>query len=285
MFNIQILHTLILLRFPFSLFLMPIFLWALWYVPNPLSLRSLSVFIIFHILVYPASNGYNSLIDQDTEPIGGIAQPPPPPALLGPVTLSMDLTAIVWAGAIDFYFGAWIAFLIGMSRLYSAPWPRLKQYPWLSFGLVSLLQGAFTFEVALYGMGVSPHMLTQPMVLGSAAICTALVGSAYPLSQVFQHTEDKQRGDMTLSRWLGYRKTFLCSEILLGMALLGMITTQPRLLLWIFMGSMLPAGLYLVYWHQQVLQSERAASFSHSLRLNLFWAMGLNICFGLYCLI
>lgn len=261
---------------------MPIFLWALCYIPAPFSLRTLSVFLIFHGLVYPASNGYNSLIDQDTAPIGGIAKPPPPPTILGPVTLMMDLTAIFWAGAIDFYFGGLIAFLIGASRLYSAPWPRLKQYPWLSFALVSLLQGAFTFGFALYGMGLSLSALTQPAVLWSAAICTALVGSAYPLSQVFQHQEDEERGDMTLSRWLGYHKTFLCSEILLGIALLGIIATQPRPLLWLFIGSMLPSSLYLAYWHRQVRRNKKAASFRHSLRLNLLWALGLNLCFGIY---
>ena len=276
MFNPQI------LRFPFSLFLMPIFLWALAYVNAPFSWRTLSVFLIFHALVYPASNGYNSLIDQDTEPIGGIAQPPPPPAILGPVTLAMDLLAILWAWSLEPYFGLLIAFLIIMSRLYSAPWPRLKQYPWLSFVMVALLQGAFTFLSALYGMGVSLHILLQPRVLWSAALCTTLVGSAYPLSQIFQHSEDAQRGDMTLSRWLGYHKTFLCAEALLGCTVLGMATTQPPLLLWLFGGSMLPAGLYLAYWHQQVRQNEKAASFKHSLRLNLLWAIGLNLCFVLY---
>lgn len=282
MFNPHLLHTLILLRFPFSLFLMPIFLWALCYISAPLSLRSLSVFIILHGLVYPSSNGYNSLIDQDTEPIGGIKQPPPPPALLGPVTLFMDGLAIFWACTLDLYFGGLIVFLISMSRLYSAPWPRLKQYPVLSFVLVMGLQGAFTFLAALYGMGLSFTALTQPSILWSALICSALVGSAYPLSQIFQHKEDKQRGDMTLSRFLGYQKTFICSELLLSFSLLAIGWTQPRLLLWLFTLSMLPTGLYLAYWHRQVSKSHQAASFQHSLRLNLLWAVGLNLCFGIY---
>jgi 1,4-dihydroxy-2-naphthoate octaprenyltransferase len=33
------------------------------------------VFFILHVLVYPSSNGYNSYMDRDETPIGGLAKP------------------------------------------------------------------------------------------------------------------------------------------------------------------------------------------------------------------
>jgi hypothetical protein len=34
-----------------------------------------AIFIILHLLVYPASNGYNSYMDRDETPIGGLKNP------------------------------------------------------------------------------------------------------------------------------------------------------------------------------------------------------------------
>jgi 1,4-dihydroxy-2-naphthoate octaprenyltransferase len=65
--------TLQLLRFPFSLFLAPVFFFALSQVENIHWLHCSLVFFILHLLVYPASNGYNSYMDRDETAIGGIA--------------------------------------------------------------------------------------------------------------------------------------------------------------------------------------------------------------------
>jgi len=281
MFSSQFKHTLILLRFPFSLFLMPLFFWALSRTETLDFWRSLSVFAILHGLVYPSSNGYNSLIDQDTEAIGGLEKPPPPPPHLGAVTLGLDGLALLWGFYLAPYFGLFIGFLILMSRLYSAPWPRLKQYPIFSFLLVSLLQGAFTFLGIRYGLSLELTTFSLSDAYAAFA-CSALVAAAYPLSQIFQHAEDAKRGDLTLSRYLGYNGTFLVSEVLLLCAHAGVLLSSTRLQYWIFAICLLPTTLYLLHWHRRVLHDSEAASFGHSLRLNICWALGLNLCFGIY---
>ena len=53
------------------------------------------VFIILHLLVYPASNGYNSYMDRDTGSIGGFKNPFQPTRQLFYVTIAMDIVAIV----------------------------------------------------------------------------------------------------------------------------------------------------------------------------------------------
>src|SRR5882757_1342204 len=86
--------TLQLLRLPFSFFLMPVYWFALGQVVNKDWGRALLIFFILHVLVYPASNGYNSYMDRDTTPIGGVEHPLQPTRQLFWVTLIMDLSAL-----------------------------------------------------------------------------------------------------------------------------------------------------------------------------------------------
>ena len=65
-------NTLKLLRIPFSILLMPIFLLAVSQAEVINIYKTILSFIIIHLLVYPASNGYNSYIDRDEGSIGGI---------------------------------------------------------------------------------------------------------------------------------------------------------------------------------------------------------------------
>src|SRR5436190_6563663 len=74
--------TIKLLRLPFSIFLSPLYFFALAQVPDIHWGKAIMVFLILHFLVYPASNGYNSYMDRDTQSIGGLETPPPPPKQL-----------------------------------------------------------------------------------------------------------------------------------------------------------------------------------------------------------
>ncbi|UOQ78239.1 hypothetical protein MUN84_06535 [Hymenobacter sp. 5516J-16] len=65
-----------LLRIPFSVYLMPVFWFGLSALPPGFSVaRAVGVFVVLHLLAYPASNGYNSYYDQDEGSIGGLRQP------------------------------------------------------------------------------------------------------------------------------------------------------------------------------------------------------------------
>ena len=98
--------TIQLLRFHFSFFLLPVFLFALSQVPEINWTDALIVFFVLHILVYPSSNGYNSYMDRDASPIGGLKNPSPPSRQLFYVTVIMDIIAVVIACVVSFYFDA-----------------------------------------------------------------------------------------------------------------------------------------------------------------------------------
>ena len=82
--------TIKLLRIPFSFFLSPLYFFALGQVMEIDWKKAILVFIILHFLIYPASNGYNSYMDRDTESIGGLEKPPQPSRELYLLTIVMD---------------------------------------------------------------------------------------------------------------------------------------------------------------------------------------------------
>src|SRR5579871_5412043 len=147
----KISSTLKLLRLPFSFFLMPVYWFALSQVVDRDWGRAVLIFVILHGLVYPASNGYNSYMDRDTTPIGGLKAPPPPTPLLFRVTVIMDLLAL----ALGFFIGPWfVAGLAGYilaSRAYSYRGIRLKKYPFIGWLTVISCQGALVFFLVYYG--------------------------------------------------------------------------------------------------------------------------------------
>src|SRR5512139_135402 len=125
--------TIQLLRFPFSLFLAPVFFFALSMVPDIDWPAALLVFFILHGLVYPASNGYNSYMDRDETPIGGLANPLPPEKQLFYVTMAMDGIAILLSLLLGPLFCLCVTVYILASRAYSYRGIRLKRFPLIGY--------------------------------------------------------------------------------------------------------------------------------------------------------
>src|ERR1700741_1402342 len=97
-------NTILLLRFPFSFFLMPVYWFALSQQTNINTSNAIIVFCILHLLVYPASNGYNSYMDRDEGPIGGLKHPPKVTKSLFYTTVIMDIIAVLAAFSISVTF-------------------------------------------------------------------------------------------------------------------------------------------------------------------------------------
>src|SRR5438874_679168 len=87
--------TLQLLRFHFSMFLLPVYLFAVSQLPVVNVKNALLAFFILHVLVYPSSNGYNSYMDRDETPIGGLQKPLHPTKQLFYATVLMDAAAVL----------------------------------------------------------------------------------------------------------------------------------------------------------------------------------------------
>jgi 1,4-dihydroxy-2-naphthoate polyprenyltransferase len=267
--------TLQLLRFHFSLFLLPVYLFAISQLPAVSWGKALVIFIILHILVYPSSNGYNSYMDRDESPIGGLPKPLPPTKELFLVSIIMDLLALIISFYLNPVFGLGILLYIVASRAYSYRGIRLKQYPLIGFLTVFVFQGAIIFYSTY--KAIDSHISTDQLLL-PCLIASLLIGALYPLTQIYQHEVDKQDGVITISCLLGKRGTFLFSALLFGAAtaaLFILFKAQKQLnLFYLFLLFTFPVVLFFLYWFWQVWKDEKEANFKNSLRMNVIATLG-----------
>jgi 1,4-dihydroxy-2-naphthoate octaprenyltransferase len=272
--------TIQLLRFHFSLFLLPVYLFALSEAPAVRWQQALLLGFVLHGLVYPASNGYNSYMDRDETPIGGLKHPLQPTRQLFYATVLMDCIALLVA----LIFLGWQAALgimlyIAASRAYSYRGIRLKRFPYIGFAVVFIFQGALVYLIT-YGVATGQGWLSAGLM--APFIASLLIGALYPLTQVYQHEADRQDGVTTISYRLGKRGTFLFSGslfILAGILFFFWYRAQSRLndfLLFLLLTG--PVVLFFCWWMRAVWQNGQQANFRNSLHMNLV-ATGCTIIF------
>jgi 1,4-dihydroxy-2-naphthoate octaprenyltransferase len=270
--NPSMLHrsTIQLLRFHFSFFLLPVFLFAISQVTNVNWKNALFVFLILHLLVYPASNGYNSYMDKDESSIGGLKNPMQPTMQLFRITIIMDLVAMLLSLFINKTLALGILFYIIASRAYSYRRIRLKKYPVIGFLTVFIFQGAAIFFIVYYACSAS-ELFTVPVI--PCIVSSLLIGALYPLTQIYQHEEDKKDGVTTISYLLGKKGSFVFS---------GLLFLSATVLLYfyfserneagyfhLFLVCTFPVVLFFCYWMMRVWRNSAAANFKNSLLMNV----------------
>jgi 1,4-dihydroxy-2-naphthoate octaprenyltransferase len=238
------------------------------------------VFLILHLLVYPSSNGYNSYMDRDTTPIGGLKNPLQPTKQLYVVSVCMDMMAIGVSFLITWIFGLGIFLYILASRAYSSRKIRLKKYPLAGYLTVVIFQGAVTFFLVYHGTA-SNHTTEVPVIsmLGSSL----LIGGFYPLTQIYQHDADRKDGVTTISYQLGYTGTFIFSGILYLLAFFALGLQFYWNLEWarflILQTFMLPVLVYFFIWFAKVRKNKDEANFANTMKMNILASVCTNFGF------
>jgi len=276
--------TLIHLRFPFSFFLFPIWLAAVSAAREVDPLRGLASFVILHLLLYPASNGFNSYYDRDEGPIGGIAKPPPVGGDLLAASLILDLLALAAGLTLlgPLFMGGLIVYGLA-SKLYSWDKTRIKARPIAGWLLIGIGQGGLTFLLVVASIGKAGQAGIGGETLLESLAATALLLGVYPLTQIYQHEEDARRGDLTISRLVGIPGSFILSGIFLGIGILGlgafvdMRGGAPWTLA--YLGIQLPATIYFIVWFARTLRDPAMADFRHAMRMNLLASGCLSLFF------
>lgn len=283
--RLKIKSILLHLRFPFSVFLLPVFLFALSDTAINDWQPILVIFIILHVIIYPSSNGYNSLMDKDEGySIGGLKSPPKVPKEMLLVTLALDSLGLL---LFYIYFQNFIAFALLLlyiiaSRLYSNRTVRLKKYPIVGFLTVSIVQGAVVYLLVSYSFN---NTLAFNWALAlKLGISFLLVGAGYPLTQVYQHEQDGKDGVKTISMLLGIKNTFKFSNFLF--MLLGVLMTIYFIFvkneiyqLLIFLVCLLPVLLFFVKWKTKVFKNQAEANFENTMKMNITGSVCVNIFF------
>ena len=278
------------LRIPFSLFLMPVFFFALALTPNLNELRLALVFFALHLFLYPSSNGYNSYFDRDEESIGGLKFPPKVTPDLYWLAQVFFVIALLLGAWISWSFASMLAVYGLVSMAYSHPSIRIKKYPWASWVIAGLFQGYFTFAMAYAGLSeLGWEVIFKPHVLIPGFLTSLMLWGNYPLTQVYQHREDARRGDQTLSRTLGIQGTFAFSSFffaLTGALFVWFFLNRGQThILWIYLGAMAPILLFFLVWFGFVRTNpEKYASYSWAMGMNALSAISLNAFFIYYFL-
>ncbi len=277
--------TFLHLRFPFSYFLLPVYLFALSQSPDFTADRLLWSFLLIHLFLYPASNGYNSYFDKDEQSIGGLKNPPKVNISLYWAALALDGAAIVLAFLKVSVLFAAMLFVYGLaSKAYSHPAVRLKKYPFGGWLVTGFFQGFFTFLMSYAGINhAEGGNLLQAKVLIPAALTSVMLWGNYPMTQVYQHDEDARHGDNTLSLRLGIRGTFIFVQLVFGLAAAGFFwfftTFHTTHFAVGFLLALAPVVVYFMYWFLLVWRDEKKANYSRTMWLNFISATCLNLYF------
>ena len=277
--------TLLHLRFPFSFFLLPVYLFSLSTSHNYHLIDAIITALVLHFLLYPASNGYNSYFDKDEDSIGGLKSPPKVTLELYYTSLLFDLVALIIS---YYFFGIQFSLMILVygiaSKAYSHPSIRLKKYFFSGWLTIFFFQGYFTFIMAYMGINqveISDTLYAHIQI--PAFLSSVLLGGSYPMTQIYQHEEDRFRGDITLSIKLGILGTFHFTAVMFLLANTGFILyflwADSTHIAIIFQASLLPALFFFVKWYFQVRRNVKEADYASTMRLNFISSLMLNIFF------
>lgn len=279
----KISEILVHLRLPFSVFLLPIFMFAAT-LPSASNLRELLLIgIALHLFLYPASNAFNSYYDRDEGPIGGIASPPA-------VDRSLLITSLAWEipGLVLLFMAGIEVGLAGLlygifSKAYSWDKTRWKRFPIFSLTGIALIQGSLVVWMA-NSRGINGETWL-PFALAAVTAALFLTG-VYPITQIYQHKADAGRGDRTFSMLVGIRGTFIHTGVCFLLAGAGFAATfftggfpKPVFKLALLVVFLSPALIFFVSWAAKTWHNSKIANFTNTMTMNALASAGLNLFF------
>ena len=268
---------------------MPVFLLALSQNDALDYFKAIILFIILHLLVYPSSNGFNSYMDKDKGSIGMIEHPEEVPHQMLWVTILLDAAAVLLSLA---FFKVDVVILLVLyitaSRLYSYRPVRLKKYAIPGFLIVTLFQGPVIYWMTRTGTSEYDIFITSTDFIG-LSVSFLLIAAGYPISQIYQHKQDKEDGVHTISMMLGVQGTFIFSMLMF--ALLNILMAVYTILLmheWYLFGLFLvitgPVSMFFIHWMRLCLKNPHNANFKNTMILNILGAVCNNLFFILLLL-
>lgn len=272
-------NAFVLLRIPFSMYLMPVFWFALSNSEDVDMLSAMLVFVVLHVFMIPASYGFNSIYDRDEKSIGGLENPPPVGSELFQLVLIFDALALIVGAYISLQFAVMVMTYTVVSKAYSFDKTRLKRFPLVSTWIVAAFQGAFLYYMVL--VALKQHIDNLQFIYGLVAML--LIAAMFPLMQIYQHDQDSARGDVTLSIWLGVKGTFIYSAIMMfiGFSSLFMLYLRYKEVLdsIVLAICILPMLFFFVKWMFMSFTDEGHVHYKNAMKVNGLWAVGLSLAF------
>jgi len=182
----------------------------------------LLAWVVWVICLNGGTLAFNSAYDRDEGDVAYLRAPPPPPEHLALFSLLLMLAGVGLAFMVSADFGWITALCVALSVAYSHPRTRWKGIAGADLGVNMVGYGGCT---TLAGIVAGQRVVGQTMLAGDSALSDPntwylvagfglLFGSCYPLTQIYQLDEDRQRGDRTLVAALGLRRSLWLAVVL-----------------------------------------------------------------------
>jgi 1,4-dihydroxy-2-naphthoate octaprenyltransferase len=273
-------RALLLMRIPFSVFLMPVYWFAL--IPVEVNVtKAVMAFVAIHVFLYPASNGYNSWFDRDEESIGGLKRPPKVSRELWYLIIIFDVLSLLLASEVNVAFAALLFVYMMVSKAYSYDRIRLKKYPVTGALTVVTFQG-FWIYLAVQVAAADSDFLSMRNTLFRIVSSLFLLGS-YPMTQIYQHGEDSKRGDRSLSLMLGLHGTFIFGAVIFFVASALMIylfaVAEQWTFIIVYLIALIPVNGYFLRWYGDFRKGKPVITHRHTMRLNQISSLSLSVAF------
>ncbi|MEX0928013.1 MAG: UbiA family prenyltransferase [Balneolales bacterium] len=156
-------------------------------------------FLNVHLLLFGGATAFNSFWDKDKGRIGGLKKPPPMASWMHPASLALQCAGLMLALPAGYEYTMVYVLSMMMFWLYSTPLAKWKGRPWLSMVAIGLSTGWCSFLLGFMAIGGSSFF---PYLLPATG-CSLILLSMYPVSQVFQMEEDRERGYRTFALCYG----------------------------------------------------------------------------------
>ena len=223
-------------------------------------------------------------MDKDIGSIGGLKNPPPVSKGVYLASIFLDVIGLLIVAMIHIKMILLIIVYISVSKAYSWRKIRLKKYSITGWLAVIIFQGGYTF--LLVSMACENNFtlswLTRQKIEGML-LTTMLIGAYYPLTQIYQHDEDSQRGDFTISYRLGIKGTFIFSAIMFLISFVVAYNYFNKYFdsyqFYIFGLCLIPAIFYFLYWFIKTIENIKEADFTHTMRMTFLSSTCLLISF------
>jgi hypothetical protein len=292
------------LRLPFSQYLLPVCLFALTLPPGVAAAdwpRIGWILFVIHVLMYPAANTFNSYYDRDEGSVNGLETPPRVDQTLFWASMGLETLALLGGMFVDGQFVFFILAYGFFMKAYSHPAIRIKKRPVLSWLLISAFQGGFVFlmtYLTVHDLNLNTALHPAPdqghvwlaggrpgaywaggLWLGTF-IAFLNILALYPVTQVYQHAEDASRGDLTISRLMGVRGTFVNAWVCLLASAVGFfVFFGGGWPFWLMAALTLPGLTYLAVLTVRVWRNPAAAGYRAAMWLTRLTGWGMNLFF------
>lgn len=277
------------LRLNFNLLLTPIYLWGALLAGGEIWSGAFWLgYLALHVFLYGGTTAFNSYYDRDEGPIGGMLEPPAVDRGLLTFSLAWQGLGLLLALLVNLPFALAYFALFLIATAYSHPLTRFKASPAAALLAVALGQGAVGFAAGWLVFRPSGGTLLEIDALVGMLTTALVVTGLYIVTQSYQTSADRARGDLTLPVLWGARQALVAAAGVLaaGGGLLVLVMGARFGSGWAaaLFAFFAVVGAWLVLWARTFDEARVKENFRTAMRLTAVSSLGLSL-FLLYHLV